>query len=91
MEYMCKQCLAVTNLPPGTDPHSVTWCGCCTQNHHHAENARNCGPDTHPGELCWNPPTQPLRPDNCGVCRPIVHFGVAGVMMPSQAGMGGVN
>lgn len=94
MQYMCKQCLAVADLPPDTDPHSVTWCDCCTQDHHHAETARTCTPEqNHPGQPCWNPPTQPVRPDGCGVCRPIIHFGVAGThLVPGMAGtVPGVN
>jgi hypothetical protein len=94
MQYMCKQCLAVAELPPDSDPHASTWCGCCDQDHHHAENARTCTPEVnHPGQLCWNPPGQPIRPDGCGVCRPIIHFGVAGThLVPGFAGqVPGVN
>jgi hypothetical protein len=91
-QYACKQCLAVINLPDGSDPHAHTWCTCCTQTsgadekvHHHGENAMlatDCEAANHPGQPCWHPPTQPERPDNCTVCRPVVHLAVV------QAGLG---
>jgi len=93
MQYMCKQCLSVANLPPETDPHSVDWCNCCDRSHdHHGSDAAACNPEAnHPGELCWNPPGQPIRPSGCGVCRPIIHFGVAGTqLVAAQAGLGGL-
>lgn len=77
-QVMCKQCLAVCNLPDGTDPHAVTWCGCCTEDHHHGMGALMCSPAAHGGEPCWNPPEQPARPDGCLVCRPVVHFCLPG-------------
>jgi hypothetical protein len=64
MRYQCKQCLAMTDLPPGTDPHSRTWCGCCTitgedgRPHHHGRAAASCPGDNgigHPGEPCNHP------------------------------------
>jgi hypothetical protein len=85
---MCKQCLAVCTVPDGVDPHTMAWCNCCTDDHHHGEGAAACSESQHPGQPCWNPPMQPVRPDECGVCRPIVHFGVAGhVIVPGTAGM----
>jgi hypothetical protein len=87
MQYQCKQCLAMTDLPPGTDPHSRTWCRCCTvtgddgQPHHHGRDvlaAADCEAANHPGNPCWHPPTQPERPDGCAVCRPVIHFAVPG-------------
>jgi hypothetical protein len=83
----CKTCSATVDLPPGTDPHAVTWCGCCTEPHHHGDAAANC-PQDHDGP-CWNPPVagvppelQPgavsARPPGCTVCRPVAHYPVAG-------------
>lgn len=74
-QVMCKQCLAVKNVPPGVNPHSLTWCDCCKQDHHHGENVlsdADCVTANHPGQACWNPPFQPVRPDGCSICRPIV-------------------
>ena len=74
-QVMCKQCLAVKDIPDGADPHALTWCTCCTQPHHHGQGAAACTPEkNHPGQPCWNPPAQPVRPGNCGVCRPLLHF-----------------
>jgi hypothetical protein len=64
-------------IPAGADPHSLTWCGCCTEDHHHGEAAAACSPDQHGGQPCWNPPDVP-KPDGCTVCRPLIHFAVAG-------------
>lgn len=80
--YQCKQCLAVAELPADADVHTRTWCGCCTQQdtdpaHHHGETAAACSPEAHGGEPCWNPPAVP-KPDGCTVCRPIIHYAVAG-------------
>jgi hypothetical protein len=90
---MCKQCGSVKNIPDGTDIHTQTWCTCCDKDHHHGELAAQCTPDqNHPGELCWNPPGQPLRPDNCGVCRPVMVLPVAGPLSPGGLIVaGGVN
>lgn len=87
MNVQCKQCLAMADLPAGTDPHSRTWCGCCAvtdeatgQPHHHGRDvlgAADCEAANHPGAPCWNPPGTP-RPDGCTACRPIIHFPVAG-------------
>jgi hypothetical protein len=88
----CKICSAAVDLPPGADPHAVTWCGCCARDHHHGEEAANCGPDNHEGP-CWNPPAagirlelQPgavhVRPPGCTVCRPVAHYPVAGEVRP---------
>lgn len=76
-QVQCKSCLAIARVPDGADPHSMTWCGCCAEDHHHGEGAAACGPEAHGGEPCWNPPSVP-RPDGCGVCRPVMHFVVAG-------------
>jgi hypothetical protein len=81
MRIMCIQCLAETNLPPGADPHASTWCQCCTIDHHHGESvmaAEACAEANHPGVPCFSPPGQPVRPDGCTVCRPVMHFAVAG-------------
>jgi hypothetical protein len=85
-EVQCKQCLAMTTVPDGTDPHSLTWCGCCAvtgedgQPHHHGEAAAACSPDQHGGQPCWNPPAVP-KPDGCKVCRPVIHFATAGARL----------
>jgi len=82
-QFQCKQCLTVTELPDGSDPHAHTWCNCCTQTgdtgeiHHHGENsmlAADCEAANHPGQPCWHPPAQPVRPDGCTVCRPVIHM-----------------
>ncbi len=78
MQVMCKQCLAVTDLPPDTDPHTVTWCGCCVIDHHHGEAASGC-PREHDGP-CWQGPQSGPRPPGCTVCRPVVHFATAGAV-----------
>jgi len=73
----CKQCLAVIDIPAGENPHARTWCGCCTIDHHHGESvmeAEACAEANHPGQPCWNPPAQPVRPAGCTTCRPVVHF-----------------
>jgi hypothetical protein len=83
----CKQCGAVIDLPPGTDPHATTWCGCCVERHHHGHAAADC-PGEHDGP-CWNPPVagvllelQPnavaVRPPGCTVCRPVAHYALVG-------------
>lgn len=119
-QYQCKTCLAMTDLPPGADPHASTWCGCCTitgENgapHHHGRAAESCPGNNgagHPGEPCDHPnpkvcvvvsrpvPAEAIAPgtpgvrpagedcpgghcgagvEGCAVCRPIVHFAVAG-------------
>src|ERR1035441_3665339 len=53
MMCQCKQCLAMKDVPPGVDPHSLTWCGCCTVDHHHGESvmsAAACEAANHPGQ-----------------------------------------
>jgi hypothetical protein len=80
-QVMCKQCLAVIEIPEGTDPPALTWCGCCPENHHHGKGAAACTSEkNHPGQPCWNPPQHPVRPEGCLVCRPVMHFVVAGQM-----------
>jgi hypothetical protein len=69
---MCKVCLTSTHVNPNQDPHTVLFCRCCPEQHHHGEAASAC-PKTHEGS-CWNPPDQPNRPDGCTVCRPILHL-----------------
>jgi hypothetical protein len=87
LQFQCLQCLAMTDLPPGTDPHSRTWCECCTiagddgKPHHHGKSvmsAAECEAANHPGALCLSPPGQPDKPDGCTACRPVVHFAVVG-------------
>jgi hypothetical protein len=81
IKIQCKQCLAMTDVPPGVNPHSLTWCTCCTVDHHHGESvlpAEECAAANHPGVPCLNPPSVPDRPDGCTVCRPVLHFPVAG-------------
>jgi hypothetical protein len=68
MQVQCKQCLAMNDIPEGTDPHTLTWCRCCTQGHHHGEAAASCpGNDGvgHPGEPCPQP-----NPAACTVMAP---------------------
>lgn len=80
-QAICKQCLAVAEIPAGVDPHSRTWCTCCTVDHHHGADvleAEACAAANHPGEPCWNPPEQPVKPDGCSICRPVVHLAVVG-------------
>jgi hypothetical protein len=87
MQYQCKQCLAMTDLPAGTDPHSVNWCECCTvpddtgEVHHHGANAmtaEDCAAANHPGEPCFDPQSGKPAPEGCTVCRPVIHFAVVG-------------
>jgi hypothetical protein len=61
LNVQCATCLAMTDLPPGTDPHTRTWCRCCTitgddgQPHHHGQAAASCPGNNgvgHPGEPC---------------------------------------
>jgi hypothetical protein len=91
MKIQCKTCLAMTDLPPGADPHAHTWCNCCTargpdgQPHHHGQDvldAPDCAQANHPGEPCWHPPAQPARPEKCTVCRPVMHLPTSGVRPP---------
>jgi hypothetical protein len=90
MRILCKTCLAVTDLPPGADPHAYTWCECCTvtdesgKPHHHGRDvlsAEECETANHPGKRCWHPPAQPDKPDGCTICRPVMHLPVAGVVL----------
>jgi hypothetical protein len=92
MQFQCKQCLAMADLPPGADPHARTWCRCCTaagddgEIHHHGRDvmsAAECEAANHPGKPCLGPPKTPERPDGCTVCRPVTHFAVAGDMQPA--------
>lgn len=77
IRYQCKQCGAEVTLPDDVAAHSVNWCNCCTVHADHAAAvlpADQCQERNHPGLPCWNPPTQPVRPDGCTVCRPITKF-----------------
>jgi hypothetical protein len=87
VQYQCKTCLAMTDLPPGTDPHARTWCECCTVTddsgapHHHGRDvlsAEKCEEANHPGMPCFSPPGHADKPEGCTVCRPVMHFAVAG-------------
>ena len=78
MKIQCNQCLAMTDLPPGADPHASTWCDCCTirddsgEIHHHGRAAESCPGNNgigHPGEPCDHPNpavcamvSRPMRP-----------------------------
>jgi hypothetical protein len=69
MRVACLQCHAVVDLPPGADPHATTWCGCCTQKHHHGRAAEACpgnGGTGHPGERCPHP-----DPSGCTALTPV--------------------
>lgn len=82
-QVQCKQCLAIKDIAEGEDPHALTWCGCCTAGHHHGASVRpaaECATANHPGQPCWNPPEQPVRPEGCTICRPVLHLAVAGEM-----------
>jgi hypothetical protein len=94
LQFQCKQCLAVADLPAGTNPHAHNWCQCCTltgedgEIHHHGDTtlpAEQCEQENHPGEPCWHPPTQPNRPDGCTVCRPVIHLATVGEVLPAGA------
>lgn len=77
----CATCLAVAEIPGDADPHSRTWCNCCTEDHHHGNDviaAEECAAANHPGQPCFSPPRVRDRPGNCTVCRPVIHFAVAG-------------
>jgi len=81
MQVQCKTCLAMTSLPPGSDPHAHTWCDCCQVDHHHGLGvlpAAECQVANHPGTACWGHPGVAVRPEGCTVCRPVIHFAVAG-------------
>lgn len=95
MQIICKTCLAAADLPPGADPHAHTWCECCTvtgddgKPHHHGRdvlNAEECAQAGHPGQPCWNPPSQPVKPDGCTICRPVMHMPEVGDLQPVPAG-----
>lgn len=75
----CKQCLATKYVPAGTDPHAVTFCACCTEDHHHGVTANNC-PRTHDGP-CWQGLQSGPKPEGCTVCRPVIFFGNAAVYL----------
>lgn len=73
----CKNCLAVSEIPGDKDPHTVTFCGCCTEDHHHGEGvlpAEQCEAENHPGTQCHGHVLGAPRPDGCTVCRPLIHF-----------------
>jgi hypothetical protein len=82
----CQQCLAVTQLPDGADPHAHTWCGCCPitgddgQPHHHGQAAAACpgsGGEGHPGQPCPHPnPHACIRLTPAGEDCPGGHCGV---------------
>jgi hypothetical protein len=85
-QVQCAQCLAMNWVPDGVDPHSLTWCDCCTQDHHHGEgvlSAEECAAANHPGQPCLRPPEVRERPDGCTVCRPVIHYAVAGQVLPA--------
>jgi len=75
----CKQCLASINVDPGTDPHTLTWCQCCTIDHHHADGNAECALDD--SHECWQGPQSGPRPDGCKVCRPVVHHANANLIL----------
>lgn len=67
-QVQCKTCLAVTAVPDGVLPGSLTWCSCCTQDHDHGIAAASCPGDGgigHPGEPCSHP-----SPRACTVVTP---------------------
>lgn len=73
----CNQCLKVEVVPPGVDPHTITWCECCTIKnpngtpHHHGQAAASCsgnGGVGHPEEPCPHP-----NPAVCAVVSRPVH------------------
>lgn len=77
----CAMCLAMAEIPGDVNPHSRTWCGCCTRDHHHGEGvmaAEECAAANHPGQPCFSPPLVRDKPDGCTVCRPVIHWAVAG-------------
>jgi hypothetical protein len=80
----CKQCMKSQVIPAGADPHLVFECGCCTEDHHHGQEANAC-PRTHDGP-CWQGPLSGPKPDGCTVCRPLIFAGNAAV--GPVAGMG---
>jgi hypothetical protein len=83
----CQQCLAVTQLDDGEDPHAHTWCGCCTQTdpetgqpHHHGRAAEACpgnGGAGHEGAPCPHPnPAVCIRLTPAGEDCPGGHCGI---------------
>jgi hypothetical protein len=51
----CMSCLAMAEIPEGVDAGSVTWCGCCAQDHDHGQAAASCpgnGGAGHAGAAC---------------------------------------
>lgn len=64
----CKQCLATASVPDGVDPHTMTWCQCCTIEHHHGQAAESCSGNNgvgHEGAPCTFP-----NPRACTVVTP---------------------
>lgn len=57
-QVQCKTCLAMTTVPDGVEPGSLTWCRCCTADHDHGQAAAACpgnGEAGHPGAACPHP------------------------------------
>lgn len=81
-QVQCKQCLASINVDPGVDPHTLTWCDCCTIDHHHAEGNEECAAD--PGHDCWQGPQAGPRHPDCKVCRPVIHYGSATTVLTAR-------
>ena len=63
-QVQCEQCLAIANVPDGGDPHAMTFCGCCTQDHHHGVTALAC-----PGNSAIGHPGAPCSGRNPRTCR----------------------
>lgn len=78
MQVTCKTCFTSINVEEGVNVHAALECGCCPEDHHHGEAAAAC-PKEHEGP-CWNPPTLPVKPDGCTVCRPLIIFPVTGTL-----------
>ena len=78
----CKQCLAMSDIPADADPHSVTFCGCCTEDHHHGENVlpADVCQENHPGVPCHGAVLGAPRPEGCTVCRPIIHYATTNML-----------
>lgn len=90
MLVQCKTGGEFLDVPEGQDPHTAldaNGCGHCLDSHpldvHCGRTANDC-PRMHDGP-CWNPPTVPIRPDGCTVCRPIVFYGTTQLSFPGSA------